>query len=157
MFSSILKAQDLKARLKIQAKEMANAAMTDDYNLVLKYTYPKFMEDFSKEELLSELTKAMENVKSQGVIIESTEIGEPGIIYKAGKELHCLVSEKIILKSKQGRFQNNSNLLAISLDNGQNWYFVDCATGKENILIMFPDFNNDLIIPNKSNLIKLSN
>lgn len=157
MLSFLSKAQDSKSILKQQAEEMANAGKNYNYALVLKYTYPKILEGFTKEEALSAITNAMENVKAQGIEIESVEIGEAGKIYNAGKELHCLVPEKIILKSKKGRFLNNSNLLAVSIDNGQNWYFVDCTVGKENIMMMFPDFNNELEIPKKLELIKLEN
>jgi hypothetical protein len=73
----------------------------------------------------------MSNLKTQGIKIESATIGEPRIIYTAGKELHCLVTEKMILSTKDGRFQKDSNLLAISQNKGQNWYFLDCVTGKE--------------------------
>ena len=156
LFFSASKAQDITSRIKLQAQEMADAAMTQNYGLFLKYTYPKVMGDFSKEELLNELTRVFEHLAAEGIFIESSEIGDVGVIYEAGQELHCLVAEKIIIQTKEGRFLKNSYLLAISVDKGQNWCFIDCATGKENIIAMFPDFNTNMILPAKSDLIKLS-
>ncbi|WP_264521828.1 hypothetical protein [Flavobacterium sp. N1994] len=149
-------AQD-SGTLKQQAEEMANAGKNYNYAIVLKYTYPKILKNFTKEEALNAITNTMDILKSKGIEIENVIIGEPGIIYNAGKELHCLVPEKIIFKSKEGRFQDNSNLLAVSLDKGKNWYFIDCAIGKEDLMVIFPNFNNKLIIPKKSELVKLEN
>jgi hypothetical protein len=140
-----------------QANEMANAAANANYNLVLKYTYPQVMKDYTKEEALYLITETMKNLKSNEFEIESTIIGEAGTIFNAGKELHCLLPAKIIIKPKQGRFQKDSFLLAVSIDDGQNWFFADCSAGKENLMTMFPHFNDELIIPKKSSLLKLVN
>lgn len=154
--SLVAESQDIKSRLKNQAKEMSEAAITGNYNLVLKFIYPKFVEQFGGEnELLKVVIEGMENLKAEGTKIESVEIGEVEKIFEAGKELHSLLSEKIILNTKKGRFLVNSYLFAVSIDNGQNWFFIDCNIGKELITSFFPNFNNDLIIPEKTKPIKI--
>jgi hypothetical protein len=154
--SIVAKSQDIKSRLKNQAQEMSEASINGNYNLLLKYTYPKFVEQFGgEEELLKVIVEAMENLKVEGTKIESVEIGETGNYFKAGNELHCLLAEKIILSTKNGRFLINGFLLAITTDNGQNWFFIDCNIGKDVILSFFPNFNNELIIPEKNKPIKI--
>jgi hypothetical protein len=64
-------------------------------------------------------------------------------------QAHRSVSEKITMKIKDGHMMINSNLLAVSKNNGKNWYFVDCNMSKERLLQLFPKFNNDLVIPEK--------
>lgn len=154
--SLVAESQDIKSRLKNQAQEISEASINGNYNLLLKYTYPKFIEQFGgEEELLKVIAEAMENLKLEGTKIESIEIGEAGNFFKAGNELHCLLDEKIILSTIKGRFLINGYLLAVSTDNGQNWFFIDCNIGKDVILSFFPNFNNELIIPAKNKPIKI--
>jgi hypothetical protein len=47
LISMLSKAQDAKSILKKQANEMANASVTGDYNLIMKFTYPKKLESFT--------------------------------------------------------------------------------------------------------------
>jgi hypothetical protein len=156
ILSLLAKSQDKKSILKNQAQEMSQASINGNYDLVLKYTYPKIVEEFGgSENFIAEINKAMGNLKAEGTQIEKVEIGESGDFFKAGDELHSILNEKITLNTKKGKFLIDSYLLAISSDNGQNWFFIDCNIGKDFILSFLPNFNNELIIPEINKPIKI--
>lgn len=94
------------------------------------------------------IKQAFETMKTQGLTIENITIGSPGKFYKAGTEIHCLVPEKMLLSTPNGKMVNNANLLAISKDGGKYWYFLDINRSTYNIIPkLFPNFNKGLMIP----------
>jgi hypothetical protein len=137
-------------RIKEQVSELAKATLSNDYEKLIMHTYPKLIELMGgREKMKSVIISGMDNLKEKGISIEDVSFGEPGKIYKAGKERHCLVPEKIVMKIKGGHMIVNSYLLAISGDKGKFWYFLDCSNSKENLLPLFPNFNHKLIIPER--------
>jgi len=143
-------------KIKTEVEEMINAIKNQNYKVILQYTYPTLVEMIGNEkEALDKITEGMKSLKSRGFEIEKIEIGEPGEIFIAGNEFHCLVPEKIFLNSKDGHFLKNGNLLAVSKDKGQSWYYIDCNIGKKRLLIILPEYNSSLIIPKSDNITKI--
>lgn len=145
------------AVVKKQAQTVANALLTGDYKTVLDHTYPKAVEiGGGKTKMLQMMTTGLSQMRSQGFQFEKITVGTPGKFYKAGAEIHCLVPQTIVMKTKQGRFSGNSNLLAVSGDNGKSWSFLDLNGGSiKAIDQIFPKFNHDLVIPEPQRAVKL--
>jgi hypothetical protein len=141
-------AQDT-AKLKKQADAMATAVIKKDYATVVNHTYPKvLMAAGGKEKMIQMIKMGMQEMQVRGISIESASIGSPGKFYKAGKEIHCLVPETVVIKSNNSRLVNHTNLLAISKDGGNFWYFLDINQSNYKMIPkIFPNFNKNLIIP----------
>jgi hypothetical protein len=141
-------AQD-KAKIKAEATITANAFAKGDYKTFTDHLYPKMIEMAGgKKTLLQLMDQQIGMMKKQGLAFEKVTIGEPGEIFKAGTELHCLVPETIVVKMQGKYVSSTSHLLAVSSDKGKRWTFVDTSTGSpEQMKQMFPNWNEKLVIP----------
>lgn len=135
--------------VKKQAEAVANAEMKGHYEIAAAHTYPKLVLAIGgKDKMTSTIKQATEMLNSQGITIQSITIGSPGKFYRAGTEIHCLVPERMVLTTGNGRLVNNSYMLAVSKDGGKFWYFLDINRGTYNLIPkLFPNFNKNLVIP----------
>ena len=140
---------ELKGNVRSQAEMMVNAFVNENYALLLDYTYPKILTIAGGRDVLMDMVvQMMSDLKASGVTVDSAKVGEPGEIYKAGTELHALITQYIYMKIPGGRMVSESALLAVSADNGSRWYFLDIKQLTPELKQeFFPDFNKDLIIP----------
>ncbi|MFB9841858.1 hypothetical protein [Mucilaginibacter ginsenosidivorans] len=141
-------AQDT-VKLKHQAQAVADALVKGDYATVVDHTYPKIVTQMGgKEKMMATIKQGMEQMNAQGFSFADAAVGSPGKFYKAGTEIHCLIPQRIALKSPNSRIVNNSYLLAVTKDGGKFWYFIDINRGTYNkIPQLFPNFNKKLVIP----------
>jgi hypothetical protein len=75
-----------------------------------------------REMAISLTSQSMRQVEEQGIKIQHMSIGKPGKLYLAGNELHCLIPQKIVMVTDQGKLIQSSNLLAISQNEGKSWF-----------------------------------
>lgn len=145
------KTNDYSKIIKEQAEIMAKFLLEKDFSSFTKYTYPKIVEMLGgKQKMVDILNKNSKEMLSQGTDFNNVTIGEPSRIFTNGKELQCTIPQTIEMKVPNGRLITNSTLIAISTDNGKNWYFVD--TSGKNIQTMkktLPNLSEDLVIPEK--------
>jgi hypothetical protein len=144
-------AQDT-VKLKRQAAAMANAVVKKDYETVANHTYPKILKAAGgKEKMIQMIKMGMQEMQARGFTLDNATVGSPGKFYKAGKEIHCLVPEMVVIKSNNSRLVNHTNLLAISKDGGNFWYFLDINQSNYKMIPkILPNFNKNLIIPEPS-------
>ncbi len=142
-------------KIKSDCEIMISAMKNSDYNRILDYTYPKIIEIGGGKEKLSSLMKTtFDKMKNEGYVFENQILDEPQNIYIAGKELHCIVPKKTIMKTPKGRIQATYYLLAVSKDNGRKWFFVEThLLNDENRKLIFPNFNSALKIPKNTKTI----
>jgi hypothetical protein len=141
-------AQDT-VKLKRQAQAVADALVKGDYSTVVDHTYPKIVAQMGgKEKMIATIKQGMEQMSAQGFSFADAAVGSPGKFYKAGTEIHCLIPQRIALKSPNSRIVNNSYLLAVTKNGGKFWYFLDINKGTYNMVPkLFPNFNKKLVIP----------
>jgi hypothetical protein len=141
---------DLK-KLKEQAEETAQATVEGKYEDIIKYTHPNLLKMMGgRDAMLDLIQSAMEEVKKQGVSIESVTMGEPGATVQAGDEIHCILPQTLIMKVGDKRMRSDGNLLCISQDNGKNWFFLDMGgVDASSIKTILPNYNADLKFPEK--------
>ncbi|GEO11121.1 hypothetical protein [Segetibacter aerophilus] len=157
--SSAQKATSPATNLKRQAEQMVNFFSTGDLDKFSKFTYPKVIQMIGGEtKMISVLKKEMDSWESQGIRIDSVSVGDVSKIVKAGNELHSLITQRLVMKVPGGRMVKNSFLLAISPNNGANWYFLDTAPLTPDILKkLFPNFNKEIVIPTKEEPVMIPN
>ena len=134
-----------------EAKKVGNALVQEDYRTVLKYTHPKLLSTAGGEDRMLELLRAtMKQMAEQGIKISQVEIEAPEKIYQGGAELYCLLPQTLTMTVQGGTLASKSGLLGISGDKGKNWYFLDIAQlTNENVTDLFPEFNKDLVFPER--------
>ena len=131
---------------------MADAFMNSEYKTMVRYTYPRVVQMMGGEkQMIDILGKSISNMKEQGYSFKSVQIGLTNQRVKAGKEIHALVLQTLVISVPGGSLTAPSYLLAISADGGKKWHFVDTAAlhDKATLKRIFPHFNPALKIPNK--------
>src|SRR5262245_33153421 len=118
-------------KLPVRAKELADALGRKDYEKVVDLTYPKVIEiGGGRDKLLAAMTSELKSMEAEGVEIISSTPSSPSQFYQDATGIYAVVPMTSKFKAKDGTFQVEGSLIAISTDAGQNWTFVD-ATGKE--------------------------
>ncbi len=143
-------AQEPPPVLKHQAQLMADATTKKDYALLVRYTYPKLVAQMGgRDKMMALMKQAMAELEGkQGFTFKSATVGTPSRIYRAGTELHALLSLDMNLESAGGTLKLYSYLLGVSGDGGKNWTFVSGSQlTPEGIRDLFPAFNKDLKVP----------
>lgn len=117
--------------LTARAKELETALASKDYGKVVDLTYPKLVEYAGgREKLLDAMTRELKTMESEGVEIISSSASPPSQLVQDGNGLYAVVPITSKFKAKDGIFQLEGSLIAISTDAGKTWTFVD-ATGKD--------------------------
>jgi len=139
-------------QIKTTAEIIAKATINSDFKTVVRYTYPKVLKMMGGEKKMIEtMDKGLAQMKSQGTAVIGATIGIPGKTFDTGGEQYAVVPEKIVMQSNGVKFFTNSSLLAISLDKGKNWYFIDAGNiSQQNLKILFPNFPKGLVIPKQT-------
>lgn len=146
--------------LKENATAMATSFLEGDYKTFVKYTYPKVVQLMGGEEkMILAVKNGIDQMGKEGFSIKAVNVGLTSQAVYAGKELHTLVFQSIIMSAPGGTLTANSYLIAVSRDGGKNWYFVDTAPlhDKNTLKAIFPQYNNQLKIPEKQSPIFVKN
>lgn len=141
-----------EAKILRAGNTLAQAMVAGDYENIADYTYPRITEMMGGEsQMVAAVKNLMQQMESQGIRISSLTLGTPGKLFEAGSELHCLVPQKMVMTTPEQTITSDSYLLAISLDQGGRWYFLDTAQlTNANAKTLLPDFNDNLKIPAKT-------
>ncbi|MFD2162304.1 hypothetical protein ACFSJU_07855 [Paradesertivirga mongoliensis] len=147
--------------IKQQATIVAKATKAQDYATVIKYTHPSLIKMVGgNDAMMKLLTTTMKTVAEQGITIDSVSLGQPGDIFKAGNELHCLLPQDVIMRfGADKKIVAKGYLIAISKDDGINWSFLNLTEELNNqtITTLLPNFNQNLKLPTDSKMEVLDN
>ncbi len=130
---------------------MGKFFLKKDFISFCKYTYPKIVEMMGGTNKMAEvIAKGSKEMLSKGTDFLSITFGEASKIITIGKELQCTVPQVIEMKVPNGRLITRSTLIAISIDNGKKWYFID-TSGKDiqTMKKVLPNLSEELVIPQK--------
>jgi len=137
--------------IKEQAELTAKALLNDDYETIIRFTYPKVIELVGgRDKMISLIKKGKIEMGQEGISFDKVTIGKPSKTVMAGDEIHCLVPQTVYMKVPKGKMKSETHLVAVSRDNGVNWFFIDAVSlNKDNIKSVLPNYNFDLILPPK--------
>ena len=141
--------QNVQTTIKIQAMDMANALIKNDFPNFVKYMDPKIIQYIGgKEKLKATMDTAAVKMKQFGASFKKILIGNPGEIISYKNQLQCVVPENTEIESMLGNLAAQTSLIAISIDKGKSWYFTDTNIYKEDKLkSLMPDLSPNLKIP----------
>lgn len=139
------------AIIKEQAELTAKALLNDDYETVIRFTYPKVIEMVGGgEKMIAIMKKGKSEMRDKGISFDKVTIGTPSRTVIAGDEIHCLVPQTVYMKVPDGKMKTETQLIAVSQDKGINWFFIDAVNlNKDNIKRVLPNYNFDLMLPAK--------
>ena len=85
--------------IKKQAELTAKALLNDDYETLIKFTYPKVIELVGgRDKMISLIKKGKIEMGQQGISFDKVIIGKPSKTVIAGDEIHCLVPQTVYMK-----------------------------------------------------------
>ncbi len=145
----VAQGSELGPRVKEQAQKMAAALVAGDYKTFAHYTNPAVKKLAGGDEAFAKgLEQAMQSMKAGGVSIGKSTIGDASPILKYGTELQCTIPQETIVLAKDAKILSKSTLIAISVDGGKNWTFVD-TTKKDMAAIrqLLPHLNAGIVVP----------
>ena len=132
-----------------QGNIMAKLLVNKDYKAFVKWLNPAIISMTGSEEKLIELTKqSITKMADDSLFITNLYISSPSSIIHFNEQLQCTVIQTIEMKFPKGRVVSSSPLIAISINQGKNWTFIDphgedLKTLQKTVL----NLSNDLIIP----------
>lgn len=135
--------------LKRQAHKMGAAFLSNDYKTFAIYTYPLILKSMGGTTRMADVLKKTTNeMKEQGMSFNNITFDEPSTIVKSGKELQATIAQHTEIKLSLGRLVSTSTLIAISMNNGINWTFID-TSNKDIVTLkkMIPNLNPTINIP----------
>lgn len=140
---------DFSEKIRNEARIMANTLLNNDYETLTVYTFPLIVEKMGgKDKMIQVLQQGNIEMRSGGVNYDSVEIGWPDAVEEVNGKLYTLVPETIKMKVPQGILIQESNLIAISLDQGNKWYFIDTAgLDDQKLAMVLPELVGRIKIP----------
>ena len=148
-FPSSAQVTNAAQNVKDQASKMGRAFMNADYATFAHYTYPLVLKLMGGPTKMAEmLSKTTDDFRAKGMTISSVSFGEPSKIVKSGRELQSTIIQHTEVKLSQGRIVSTSTLIAISVDNGVDWTFIDTSNkDMATLRKLLPNLSHDIIIP----------
>jgi len=131
------------------ATEMGQLYLNKNYEMFVGKLYPGLIKIVGgKDKMLEVLTNANLELTKQSISIDSLKFSNPNKIINTGIELQTTLTEIVFMSIPNGKMVKKSTVIAISLDNGITWFFID-TSGKDlkSMQQGFPKLSNDLIIP----------
>ena len=142
-------ADDSIANIRVAFDRAVQAAVVGDAETILDSTYSGLLEQVGgRDAMRSMVIKNLNDLKERGMAVVGTEIVSISEPLQAGDELHAIVRAKRTVKAPGGRQIQDTFMIAVSSDGGQNWTFVDGPQlTPKHIEALFPDFNEALELP----------
>ncbi len=112
--------------IKLQANLFVQATKENDFKTIVNYTNPKLVELLGgKDSLYVKISNSMVLLQQEGLRYKSIELDIFKII-KTNKNLwYAVIPQKIIQINSQGQIITETFLFATSINQGENWFFMD--------------------------------
>ena len=134
------------SKLKAQVAEFNRATVNKDFNRVVDWTHPKYVEQFGgRDKILAAIKTGVEEYKAQGIEVISIAIGQPGEVVEIKDQVFSVIPTTSTLKAPGGQLVGEIPIVAVSSD-GANWRFVS-GLNQERFNALFPDAAEKITIP----------
>ena len=134
------------SKLKAQAEEFNRATVNKDFNKVVDWTHPAYIEQVGgREKILTDIKTGVEEYKARGIEVTSISVGQPGEVVEVKDKLFSVVPNTSTLKAPGGKLIGEITVVAVSTD-GTNWKFLT-NMDQERFNALFPDAAEKITIP----------
>lgn len=147
--SLVGRSQPLETTVKSQALEMGKAMVAGDTKTFSRYILPELLkEGGGAAKVINMMDSAMIMFRSIGGKVSRITYGNPGRLIKFNKELQTTIPQTTVITSMIADAELSSTLIAISRDEGKNWYFLDQNLSQARELKdKLPALSPELVIP----------
>lgn len=144
-----VKAQNLSTNIKVQAMDMGNAFIKNDFNTFVKYMHPNIIAFAGgKEKMKTRMDSAYAAMKQFGVSFKRYWIGNPGEIVAYKNQLQAVLPQTTTMITPLGELTAETAMIVISPDKGATWWFIDTNVYKaDKLKNILPDLSPRLVIP----------
>lgn len=144
-----LSAQPIETVIKSQAIDMGRAMVAGDTKKLSKYMLPEFLEaGGGGEKAIQNMDSVLKIFKQFGGQVTRITYGQPAKVVKFKKELQTYLSQTTELTSIIADVTFTSTIIAISRDNGKNWYFYDVNMGRsKEVKDKLPPLSPEITLP----------
>lgn len=150
LFASVtMTAQPMSSVIKAQAVDMGRAMVSQDVETFSKYMHPALVQKAGGPAKMREMADTMTRVfKQLGASVNRILFGNPADIVKHKKTLQTTLPQTTYLVTSFADVELESTLVAISMDGGKHWYFIDTNIYRESELRKdLPELSPALVIP----------
>lgn len=140
-----------KEQLYKQVEMMGTHFINQEFKSYVQFCYPKVLEMIGgRERMIEILEMQASQMANENVRFTRISFGEPTSIIEMGSELQCTIPQTLEIQLQGGRLVTKSTIIAISENQGENWYFID-PTNKDihTIRELFPNISEKLVIPQR--------
>jgi hypothetical protein len=143
------RAQQHATTIRLQAMDMANAGIKNDFNTFSRYMHPNIVAFAGgKDQMKTKMDSAYVTMKRFNVSIKKVLIGDPGAIVTYKNQLQAVLPQTTTMNTPMGELVVETSLLVISADKGKNWWFIDTNVYRaEKLKNILPDLSPELVIP----------
>lgn len=152
-FLSQAQNNDLYIKIMLeQANEMGKKFVERDYAGFLKYAHPATIKAMRGEkEALKKMNEQMMEIAKEGIIVTDVNFGTPSKIITVDSELQCTLPQILTMDLPEGKLTATTTVIAISKDNGKNWYFLDTANYNfQDMRMLLPNLSDQIVIPERT-------
>lgn len=144
-----LGAQNHSTSIKVQAMDMGNAVMRNNFNSFVKYMHPGIIAFVGGvENMKTKMDSAYQAMKQFNVKFKRYWIGQPGEIVNYKNQLQAVLPQTTTLETPLGELSLETSMIVISNDDGKNWWFIDTNVYKaDKLKNVLPDLSPKLVIP----------
>lgn len=144
----------LKTQAISEAKILAQASITKNYDIILKYTHPIILKEYGGKKLRNGIKEVFDTMDAQNITILRSDIDGVADLKKENKEYRCLVVNRIQMDFNGRLITIKSSLFGFYNKKKKQWYFVesnklisDPATQE-----LFRNFKTEINIPNDEHI-----
>lgn len=122
-------ADSKEKQVLLDAEAMVSALVNINARKLADYTYPALFEQAGgKDGYIQAIESSFKLQKEKGTTFDNVLVSEPSPIVKCNGQLQCVLKQEITISMVgQNAFQAKSNLIAISVDDGKSWKFINAA------------------------------
>lgn len=145
----MVSAQQYDSAIKKAAMEMGNALVKKDGEKFLAYMHPSMVNlAGGRKELKVMADSAFKVIEQVGGRVSRISFGNPSSVIQYKRTLQTVITQQMLVTTLMGNAELSSALIAISIDQGKTWTFMDTNLfSVRQIKSAMPDISPDLIIP----------
>lgn len=127
-------------------KEYMDAFLNSEFDSMAELTHPNILSlSGGKTFVAQDLENDRGTMEAMGFNYMGGEVGAPGKIYEAGREILCFVPIFYMVELQGKKYKSETNILASSSSNGKIWKFVSLdRLDQESIKTFIPNYNTEM-------------
>lgn len=138
--------------LKASADETIQAIFEGDHERLANFTHTRIVEGMGgRTRFKQRMAEMAAEFRANGINFEEIEAAEPSDIVESSGQYFAIVPFKARMKFSDGAVASKpSHLIAISMDDGASWKFVDgdgIGADREKLARIFPEVPDELVLP----------